>query len=925
MTRRQGHGVRGSLQPLISPQGDLCVPQLPASARPRVPASSSSSAPGAPLLFVSLRLRVFLPYPLLLCIHMTLLKRLLSRLLSLCRVRPVQQRYALAEACLIGLVSALAALLLKQGIDWLGAYRLQLADQFGAGVALPMVGLILGLLAGWCIERLSPHAAGGGIAQIKAVLAQYPIPLSLRVGWVKLVGTILVSGAGLTLGRRGPTVHIGAALAAQLSRWVPTSPQHRRQMIAAGAAAGLAAGFNTPITGILFVVEELMRDISGLTLEVAILASFIGAVISRLFGFDDFNAWQTNFSVQEIPFYLLLGILAGILGALFNRGILFSLACNRRLPLTMPWRIGLAGLITGGIIALLPPFFRDYARLWEVFIRNESDWQISAITLVSQFFLTLLAYGSGAPGGLFTPTLVLGSALGSLVGATEVSLLGTSSAQTYALAGMGAFFSAVVRVPATAIVIVFELTANFSLVLPLMIGSVTAYIVAEKVHRGSLYQHLLAASGIELDDEMVGLTASDVMRSHGETLSTQITLDQVRQTFSRSSQRGFPVVEDGKLLGIVTQSDLAKLATRAGRMPLSEFMTTRPITINPRAPLREALYLFNRYQLSHLPVTEGRQFLGMITRSEIIQAEINQMSGEAPLNQKPEPSYLVYQTRAPAVGRGTLVLPLSNPETAPALLDIATAIARKRQSELECVQVLKVHQYRSPAQTRVDTSQSRKLLRRAERVGRRGRVSVHTQVRVAHNTAQAIMETIAQRQVSMMIMGWKGSTSTPARVFGNVVDTLIRQAHCDLVLVKLGENFQTTPHSPTRWLIPIAGDSNAQRAIQLLPVVSSWTHPSEFLICQVYPPNSSNLDTAALEEAALFLSQQLDASVRTIPVRSHSVSEAVIQLATTEECDVVLLGASREGLLRQAIQGNVPEAIARGVDCTVILVRGALD
>ena len=254
-------------------------------------------------------------------------------------------------------------------------------------------------------------------------------------------------GAGLTLGRRAPTVHIGAALAAQLSEWLPTSPDHRRQMIAAGAAAGLAAGFTTPIAGVLFVIEELMREASGLTLETAIVASFTGAVVSLLLQSADLNFPPSlqnlpdiSFSAPEIPFYLLLGVLAGVLGGLFNRGMLFSVGLNRRLSWPLSWRIGFVGLVSGTIIAILPPFFRDNAGLREFLVTGELSWHQLALAFVAHFFLTMLAYSSGAPGGLFAPALVLGSALGYLVGDLEEFITGTGAEATYALAGMGAFF-----------------------------------------------------------------------------------------------------------------------------------------------------------------------------------------------------------------------------------------------------------------------------------------------------------------------------------------------------------------------------------------------------------------------------------------------------------------------------------------------------
>ncbi|MGC1245885.1 MAG: chloride channel protein, partial [Spirulinaceae cyanobacterium] len=592
-----------------------------------------------------------------------------SRLLN----RSLDSRYALAEACLIGLVSALSALLLKQGIGWLGLYRLQAAERFGAIWVLPTVGLVFGCLAGLVIEKLSPAAAGGGIPQVKAVLAQFSIPLSLRVALVKLVGTILILGAGLTLGRRGPTVHIGAALAAQLSSWVPNSPEHRRQLIAAGAAAGLAAGFNTPLAGILFVIEELMRDISSLTLETAILASFTGAVVSRWLGSGELNIPKTildesipnTMTPSEIPFYLVLGILAGVLGALFNRGILFSLNCNRRLSLSMPLRIGLAGLISGIIIALLPPFFQNNAGLREFLVTSETgDWQTTAEVFVAQFFLTLIAYGSGAPGGIFAPALVLGAALGYLCGNVEMAVLGIGYPQTYALVGMGAFFAAVARVPVTAIVIVFEITADFRLVLPLMVCSIVAYLVGETVFKGSLYQHLLEHNGIELQDETISnslfkrLIASEVMQRRVETLAVDTSLEETIQAFSRSSYQGFPVLEDNKLVGIVTQTDLSKLSKRKEYLSLREFMTPKPITVSANTPLCDVLYLLDRYKLSHLPVTEGSKLIGIITRGDIIRVEAESLqgsksfAGNKTVDTKPDPSYLIYQTRSPAVGRG---------------------------------------------------------------------------------------------------------------------------------------------------------------------------------------------------------------------------------------------------------------------------------
>ncbi|MBE9039109.1 chloride channel protein, partial [aff. Roholtiella sp. LEGE 12411] len=720
---------------------------------------------------------------------------------------------AIAEASVIGLVAGLSGVFLKVGSGWLGTWRVYSAQILPAWLVLPAVGLGFGFLAGFLVQRLAPEAAGSGIPQVKASLANVPVKLSWRVAVVKLISAMIAIGSGITLGRQGPTVQVGAGLAAGMSRWVPTSPEHRRQMIAAGAGAGLAAAFNAPIAGVLFIVEELLQDLSGITLGTAIIASFIGGVISRLLGGGslDLNLQLTqsssHFSILEIPFFVLLGILAGLLGALFNRGLIFSIKLYRNLHISLPLRVALAGFISGVVVAMLPSYFRDNTGLREYVITGSANPSFAAIAFAAQFILTLVAFGSGAPGGLFAPSLILGSCLGHLVGVCEFYLLGVGSLTTYALAGMGGFFSAVSKVPITAIVIVFEMTTDFNLVLPLMIVSVAAYLVAEKVVPGSLYEKLLELNGITLVKEipiegtLTKLTAKDVMQQRVETLDADMTLEEAMQAFARSHHRGFPVVEDSKLVGIITQSDLLKIRDRnlANNIPLREIMTPAPMTVTPIHTLSNVLYLLDRYQVSRLPVLQGRKLIGIITRGDIIRAEADHLNGgnEIP-GPRPEPDYVVYQTRSPSIGRGRLLVPVANPETAGILLKMAAAIARDRHYEIECVQVMLVSRHSSPSETQVRTAKSRRLLRQAEVLAKKWRIPLHTQIRVTHDVAQAILETINEQHIDLILMGWKGNTSTPGRIFGNVVDTIIRQATCDVVLVKLGRNqdFPLPPFPP---------------------------------------------------------------------------------------------------------------------------------
>ena len=337
----------------------------------------------------------------------------------------------------------------------------------------------MGFLAGFLIERLAPEASGSGIPQVKATLANIPMRLSWRVAIVKLVSATIALGSAITLGRQGPTVQIGSGLAAGISHLVPTSPDHRRYMIAAGAGAGLSAAFNAPIAGVLFIVEELLHDLSGLTLGTAIIASFFGGVVSRLLGGSHLQyqlqstGYSSSFSVIETPFYLILGIIAGLLAALFNKGIIFSIKFYRRFHISLPMRVAVAGMISGIVVALLPVSFHNSTRWGDFIITGSANPSWAAIAFVAEFILTLVAFGSGAPGGLFAPSLVLGCTIGYLVGVCQSHLLGAASPITYALVRMGAFFSAVSKVPIKAIVIVFEITMDFTLVLPLMIAGQT--------------------------------------------------------------------------------------------------------------------------------------------------------------------------------------------------------------------------------------------------------------------------------------------------------------------------------------------------------------------------------------------------------------------------------------------------------------------
>ena len=882
-------------------------------------------------------------------------------------LRPKQ--IAIFEACAIGLISALAAVSLKQSVLWLEGWRVGLTGIYPAWLVLPIIGIVGGGLSGLLVERFAPEATGSGIPQVKAALGYVPIALDLRVAVVKWLSTFLSLGSGLVLGRQGPTVQIGAALAAQLSYWTNTSPTYQRQLIAAGAAAGLAASFNAPLAGVIFVIEELLQDLPDLTLGTAIIAAVVGGVVSLGLGgrgmIPDLSHLQLQFSVAEIPLLIVVGILGGLVGVICNRSLLASLQFyhDRFHGRSLAVKIAGAGGMTGIITAALPDALQGSRDLKDFLVIGDIQWQTAAWILASQFLMCLVAFGSTAPGGLLSPSLVLGAALGNLV-ATGIQsgyhndLLPLnpilSSPTVYALTGMSAVFSAITRRPIMAIAIVWEMSAKFNLILPLMIGSVVAYLVAEQLFPDSIYQHLLTRKGINIerpdlaDRRWEGLIAADIMQRRVETLASQMTIDEAIQAFARSHHRGFPILDRGILVGILTQSDLGVLTSQLWdrKTPLSKIMTRRIITVTPQDPLTSILHLLDCHQVSRLPVIEGRKLVGIITRADIIRCEAARVSSNHFLKPQPNPSYIIYQTRSPATGKGRLLVPLSNPHTADTLLRLAAAIAREHDYELECLCAIVIPHASSPTETAVDITSSRQLLERATAQGKIWDIPVHTQIRVAHDPASTILETIKERHIDLLCMGWQGKTATPGRIFGNTVDTAIRQAPCPVVLIKLGKNLQNisqlsvineflTPHSAVeallrltnlnRWLVPISGGPNMQYALKLLPALVSFSRDPEIYLCQFFDPHQTQPDLNNLNTAANFVREHLGTPTTILALYSDAVAATAIDLAAEKQCDAIILGASREGLLQQTIQGNIPEAIAQGSNCTVIVVRAASD
>lgn len=417
--------------------------------------------------------------------------------------RSERRRRLAPRAALVGILAGLTAAAFRRTLEACDRGRNALFEiahtfprpwgfLFAVGVCALAAGTAL-----WLVRRFAPEAAGSGIPQLKAVLHRLRGMNWRRVLLVKFASGTLGIGAGLALGREGPTVQMGGAIGDMVSRGLRSGARERHSLIAAGAGAGLAAAFNAPLAGVIFVLEELRRDFAPGALTAGFVASVTADVVARLLMGQSPVFRVANAPVPplaSLPLFLVLGLLAGALGVLFNRALLGSLRLFER---TARWPLGLpaalAGVVIGAIGWFAPGAVGGGGNLAEATLSGRVALGTLALLLVLRFGMTMLSYGTGTAGGIFAPLLVIGAQAGLLVG-----LLGRpwfpaadSYPAAFAVVGMAALFAAVVRAPLTGIVLILEMTANYSLMLPLLIACFAAYALADLLHEEPIYEALL--------------------------------------------------------------------------------------------------------------------------------------------------------------------------------------------------------------------------------------------------------------------------------------------------------------------------------------------------------------------------------------------------------------------------------------------------
>jgi CIC family chloride channel protein len=487
-----------------------------------------------------------------------------------------------------------------------------------------------------------PEARGSGIPQVKAAFALRGRRLRFRDSLGKFVVGALQIGSGSSLGREGPTVQICAGLASLLGRAARVSPRSLRRLLPVGAAAGVAAAFNAPIAAVTFTIEEIVGDLDKSVLSGVIVAAALAAVLERsvLGEHPVFDVPQGHGlrHASSLLLYAVLGIAAAYVSVAFTDALLHLRAWFRRLRGVPPWvRPGMGGLVTGTLAVIALQVFRTrgvtgggYDTLAQALGGNlavKTMLALCALKLVA----TVFSYSSGGAGGIFAPALFIGGMLGGAVGALDVALFHheADTIGAFALVGMGAAFSGIVRAPMTSVLIIIEMTSGYSLILPLMIANMTAYGLARRMRPVSVYEALLEQDGIQLRDKAV----MDVLEEiHVEQIFapndppivfTPATPARALVSVS-GAQEVYPIVDAvGKMVGVVTREDLEMLRAEPDLELLvnAADVMRPPVSVTAQDDLQTALEMMLENGIARLPVlNEAGEVRGLVDEAAIAKA-----------------------------------------------------------------------------------------------------------------------------------------------------------------------------------------------------------------------------------------------------------------------------------------------------------------
>jgi CIC family chloride channel protein len=580
------------------------------------------------------------------------------------RIQPSETTVLLVTAVGVGVATGLGAVLFIALIAEVGRVLFEggegLLGGIGRGLVLivPAVG---GLLAGPIIAFFAHEAKGHGVPEVIQAIAVRGGRMRPRLVVAKVLASALCIGSGGSAGREGPIVQVGAAVGSAIGQWLRLSEARIRNLVACGAAAGIAATFNAPIAGVIFAMEIILGELHLGELGNVVVSAVTAATVSRAF-LGDQPAFAIPRYAMRTPWEVLLYSLLGILAAFVAVGFIRLLyAFEDRFD---AWRfpealkpavggllLGLLGFAYPAALALWIPaeeaglalpvsahlpqvFGSGFGVIGQALLGRTSLVLLLALVLLKPL-ATSLTLGSGNSGGVFAPSLFTGVALGGAFGAVVERLFPgmTAGPGAFAAVGMAAVFAGAARAPITAVLIVFEMTNDYRLIVPLMAGVVFSLVVAERLHPESIYTLKLVRRGIRLHagrdvDVMESVKVEEVMVRQPVVVREDLPVTRLAGEFIRTGRHGFPVVdEDGSLVGVVSLEDYRRASSEreggADELRVGEIATRDMVIVHPDDTVGTALRRMSPRDLSRLPVVahdDAHHLLGVVRRNDLVRA-----------------------------------------------------------------------------------------------------------------------------------------------------------------------------------------------------------------------------------------------------------------------------------------------------------------
>ena len=502
-------------------------------------------------------------------------------------------------------------------------------------VPLPAIG---GILVGLLVYFFAREAKGHGVPEVMAAVALKGGRIRPIVVLIKCLASSICIGSGGSAGREGPIVQIGSAFGSTVGQVLKLSDRRIRTLVAAGAGSGIAATFNTPIAGVIFAMEVILGEFATETFSAVVIASVIATVAGRAFLGNQpaFAApTYTLTSVWEILLYAGLGVACAVVATAFIRGLYRSERIFERLRMPEWGKPALGGLGVGVLGVYAPQVFGVGYESIDAALTGQVTLVMLAVLVVAKIAATSLTLGSGGSGGVFAPSLFMGAMLGGLYGRLAHGWWPSVTAPTgaYALVGMAGLFSASARAPITSVIILFEMTQDYAIMLPLMLTCAVSTLLGTLLSRESIYTIKLKSRGIDLlkrrDLGVVqGITVGQAMRPVEQltTISPEMSVQSLARLFSETYHHGFAVLDaSGAFFGVVTLKDLERTlhTEQSGERTVRDIATTNVVTAFPDETLEDVLRAFGALDVGRIPVVDRKspkKLLGMLRWSDIVRS-----------------------------------------------------------------------------------------------------------------------------------------------------------------------------------------------------------------------------------------------------------------------------------------------------------------